>query len=90
MMRPDTLTVYRTTDWLPSPGGGQYGHRGWRWQLTASNGKIIGAATERYVRKEACIRNAARVLGIQKADLGIRSTLPRITEHPDIEVVITP
>ena len=32
----------------------------WRWRRTASNGRIVGAATEGYVNKSACIANARR------------------------------
>lgn len=32
----------------------------WRWRLTASNGKIIGAANEGYKHKMDCIDNAIR------------------------------
>ena len=30
----------------------------WRWRHTASNGNIVGAASEGYKNKEACIKNA--------------------------------
>lgn len=32
----------------------------WRWRRTASNGNIVGAATEGYVNKSDCIANAKR------------------------------
>lgn len=32
----------------------------WRWRRTASNGNIVGAATEGYVNKSDCIANAQR------------------------------
>jgi uncharacterized protein YegP (UPF0339 family) len=32
----------------------------WRWRRTASNGRIVGAATEGYSNKSDCISNARR------------------------------
>ena len=32
----------------------------WRWRRTASNGEIVGAATEGYANKSDCIANAKR------------------------------
>ncbi|MFH0883798.1 MAG: DUF1508 domain-containing protein [bacterium] len=32
----------------------------WRWTRTANNGEIVGAATEGYVRRIDCLRNAYR------------------------------
>lgn len=32
----------------------------WRWNRTARNGQIVGAATEGYVNKSDCIANAQR------------------------------
>lgn len=32
----------------------------WRWRRTASNGKVVGAATEGYVNRSDCIANAQR------------------------------
>jgi uncharacterized protein YegP (UPF0339 family) len=32
----------------------------WRWRRTASNGNIVGAATEGYVNKSDCVANARR------------------------------
>lgn len=32
----------------------------WRWRRTASNGRIVGAATEGYEHKSDCIANARR------------------------------
>ncbi len=32
----------------------------WRWRRTASNGNIVGAATEGYVKEADCIKNAER------------------------------
>lgn len=32
----------------------------WRWRRTASNGRIVGAATEGYVNRQDCVDNAAR------------------------------
>ncbi|MFT6510076.1 MAG: hypothetical protein ACJAVO_002377 [Parvibaculaceae bacterium] len=32
----------------------------WRWRRTASNGRIVGAASEGYVNKSDCISNAQR------------------------------
>ena len=34
--------------------------KNWRWRRTASNGNIVGAATEGYVNKSDCIANARR------------------------------
>ncbi|MBC05481.1 DUF1508 domain-containing protein [Thalassospira sp.] len=33
---------------------------GWRWRRTASNGNIVGAATQGYSNKSDCIANAKR------------------------------
>lgn len=33
----------------------------WRWRITASNGRIIGASTEGYINKGDCIYNAQSV-----------------------------
>jgi len=30
----------------------------WRWRRTAANGNIVGASTEGYKNKSACIENA--------------------------------
>jgi uncharacterized protein YegP (UPF0339 family) len=32
----------------------------WRWRRTATNGRIVGASTEGYVKKSACVANARR------------------------------
>ncbi|SLN29538.1 YegP family protein [Oceanibacterium hippocampi] len=32
----------------------------WRWRRTASNGRIVGAATEGYEHRGDCIANARR------------------------------
>jgi uncharacterized protein YegP (UPF0339 family) len=32
----------------------------WRWRRTARNGQIVGASTESYANKSACIENAQR------------------------------
>ena len=32
----------------------------WRWRRTASNGRIVGAATEGYTNKSDCVANAKR------------------------------
>lgn len=32
----------------------------WRWRRTASNGRIVGAATQGYINKVDCIDNARR------------------------------
>lgn len=37
-----------------------YQSGGWRWQRTASNGRIVGASTEAYVNRSDCIANAQR------------------------------
>lgn len=50
--RPDVLKVYR------DEAGG------WRWTLTAPNGRTIGASTEAYSRRLWCVRNATRVVGL--------------------------
>ena len=36
------------------------GNDGWRWRRTASNGKIVGAATQGYSNRQDCIDNARR------------------------------
>lgn len=33
---------------------------GWRWRRTATNGEVVGAATEGYVNRGDCIANAQR------------------------------
>ncbi len=33
----------------------------WRWRITATNGKIIGASTEGYKNKIDCIKNMKSV-----------------------------
>ncbi len=33
----------------------------WRWRVTASNGKIVGASTESYKNKKDCIDNAMKL-----------------------------
>jgi len=33
---------------------------GWRWRRTASNGRIVGAATQGYSNRSDCIANAQR------------------------------
>ncbi|MEX0827884.1 MAG: DUF1508 domain-containing protein [Haliea sp.] len=43
----DTWEIYSAND-------------GWRWRRTASNGRIVGAATEGYTNKSDCIANARR------------------------------
>lgn len=41
-------------------------HGAWRWQMTdARNGRIIGASSEGYVRRAACLANLARVTGCE-------------------------
>ncbi|PWD70110.1 MULTISPECIES: YegP family protein [Enterobacterales] len=32
----------------------------WRWRRTASNGNIVGAATQGYVNRVDCVANAKR------------------------------
>jgi len=32
----------------------------WRWRRTAPNGQIVGASTEGYSSREACVDNAKR------------------------------
>lgn len=32
----------------------------WRWRRTASNGNIVGAASEGYANKSDCVANAQR------------------------------
>ena len=37
----------------------------WRWKLRdARNGRVIGASTEGYSSRSACLRNLARVTGV--------------------------
>lgn len=36
------------------------GADGWRWRRTASNGRIVGAATQGYANRADCIENARR------------------------------
>jgi hypothetical protein len=37
--------------------------QGWRWRITASNGRIVGAATEGYRDRRDCARNFELVTG---------------------------
>jgi uncharacterized protein YegP (UPF0339 family) len=37
-----------------------YSSNGWRWRRTASNGRIVGAATQGYSNRQDCIENAMR------------------------------
>ena len=46
-MAKDTVEVYRRVD-------------GWRWRRQASNGEIVGAATESYADKDKAVANAMR------------------------------
>ncbi|MGE4299404.1 MAG: YegP family protein [Desulfovibrionaceae bacterium] len=32
----------------------------WRWRCTASNGRIVGAATQGYKNRADCVENAKR------------------------------
>ena len=43
----DVWEIYHNTD-------------GWRWRRTASNGRIVGAATQGYSNRNDCIANAQR------------------------------
>lgn len=38
---------------------------GFRWQIKAANGRIIGASTEAYKRRGAMLRNLREVTGIE-------------------------
>lgn len=41
-----------------------YRSRGWRWQMRdARNGRVIGASSEAYQRRAACLANLWRVTG---------------------------
>lgn len=41
-------------------------HGTWRWQMRdARNGRIIGASSEGYVRRAACLANLSRVTGCE-------------------------
>ena len=42
----------------------------WRWRRKASNGEIVGAATEGYVAKSSCVANAHRHGYEGRNDLG--------------------
>jgi uncharacterized protein YegP (UPF0339 family) len=33
---------------------------GWRWRRTASNGRIVGASSQSYSTRQACVENAKR------------------------------
>jgi uncharacterized protein YegP (UPF0339 family) len=48
--RPPILEFYKTSD-------------GWRWTLSARNGRIIGASSEAFETREGCDNNANLVLG---------------------------
>lgn len=37
---------------------------GWRWQAKTTNGRIVAASTESYVRRRKCANNAAFALGL--------------------------
>lgn len=69
-----------------------YRSRGWRWQMRdARNGRIIGASSEAYQRRAACLANLQRVVGVpmrigtrdrkgsyaRRVDLGPREWWPR-------------
>lgn len=45
-------------------GGGFFAPGDWRWRCKASNGRIVGAATQGYSRRIDCVRNA-RLFGYQ-------------------------
>jgi uncharacterized protein YegP (UPF0339 family) len=34
--------------------------RMWRWRRIASNGRVVGASTEGYTTRQACVENARR------------------------------
>lgn len=36
----------------------------WRWSLKHRNGRIVGASTEGYKRRSACIKNLELVTGL--------------------------
>jgi len=60
-----TIALYRTGS-------------GWRWQMRdARNGRIIGAATEGYDRRAACLKNLERVSGYTFAVQGRQSRYTR-------------
>ena len=61
-----TITIYRE-------------HGSWRWQMRdARNVKIIGASTEGYDRRAACLKNLERVTGCQFS-IGTRERKDRYT-----------
>ena len=49
MSQLDRLEVYRDAQ------------GGWRWRRTAANGRIVGASSQGYKTKAACIQNAVRM-----------------------------
>jgi len=52
----------------PDPGNDDF-HAEWRWTLTASNGRIVGASTESYRKRIDAVKNAALVLDVRWPDL---------------------
>jgi uncharacterized protein YegP (UPF0339 family) len=54
---------------------------GWRWTMTASNGRIKGASTQGYSRREAALRNIFSVVGISVWHFGSRGEATLRYEH---------
>lgn len=54
-----------------------YRSRGWRWRMTARNGKVIGSSTEGYRRRCDAARNLLIVTGIIAPEVGWRWHMTR-------------
>lgn len=52
-MKPDKIELYKVKV-------GKSRRYQWRWRRIAPNGEVIGASTEAYVRRIACLENAKR------------------------------
>lgn len=55
-----TLSFYRSRRRLPAIIGSRRLHD-FRWRLTASNGRTVGASTQGYSRAADCMTNAMEV-----------------------------
>jgi len=47
LKKPYPVEVYKTTFW-----------KKWRWRVTATNGRIIGASSQGYKNRIDCVENA--------------------------------
>lgn len=63
-MKTYTITIFRALD-------------GWRWRMTAPNGRVMADGGEAYVRRQSARKAAERLVEVIRADGGCRV---RITE----------